>query len=143
MVKRVIPVLQTLNLQDNAINALADGVERTVVNVTKDGQETNVTHVPENLDLLDNVIAVWKDGLARTVVIVLKARLDLNVMAVLQGGLELIVVLVMSTLDPLDGLVQNVMLVTDLDSALRVTALNVSRIATGKELFVLSMLMFI
>ena len=72
-------------------------------------------------------------------------------MVVPQGGMDRAVTTALLTLDLLDnvtlvwldGLDQSVMLVKDLDSALRVTAPNAFRTVTGKEVYILTILMFI
>ena len=76
---------------------------------------TTVQNVLLTLDLLDNVINALEVGLVRNAVSVLPTLNQLaNVAHVLKDGLD-----------------QNVTLVKDLDLALRVTALNVSRMGCG------------
>ena len=155
----VTPVHLTLNLLGTAADVSLDGLETTVTpvhltlsllgiaaGVVVDGLETTVTPVLLTLNLLETAAGVSLDGLDTTVTPVL---LTLNLLGTVAGvvvdGLETTVTSV--PLDgqvmtaapvPLDGLAQHVMHAKDLDSAKRVTALNVSRMAHGLESLILT-----
>ena len=106
--------LQTLNLLENVMFVLKVGLDLHVMVVPLDGEELTVMSALQNLDLLGHATPALLDGLDHTV-----------------------------THAPRDGQDQIVSIVKDSDSALKVTALNVSRTDTGKDVSAITISMFI